>query len=107
MIVTRSWLNEFIDLSSVSDEKLYETFNSIGLEVDNITKVQIPQGVVVGEIISCQKHPTAITLLQQQFDFVAVRDDSRTYNTKKSRPASKTAFVFIIELSYATGELIF
>ena len=68
MIVTRSWLNEFIDLSSVSDEKLYETFNSIGLEVDSITKVQIPQGVVVGEIISCQKHPDADKLNVCQID---------------------------------------
>ena len=33
MIVTRSWLNEFIDLSDVSNEKLYETFNAIGLKL--------------------------------------------------------------------------
>jgi phenylalanyl-tRNA synthetase beta chain len=68
MIVTRSWLNEFIDLSSVSDEKLYETFNSIGLEVDSITKIQIPQGVVVGEIVSCSKHPDADKLNVCQID---------------------------------------
>jgi phenylalanyl-tRNA synthetase beta chain len=59
MIVTRSWLNEFIDLSSVSNEKLYETFNSIGLEVDSITKIEIAQKVVIGKILSCEKHPDA------------------------------------------------
>ncbi len=59
MIVTRTWLNNFIDISKVSDEKLYETFNSIGLEVDNIKKYTIPKGVVIGEVISCQKHPNA------------------------------------------------
>ncbi len=59
MIVTRTWLNNFIDISRVSDEKLYETFNSIGLEVDNIKKYTIPKGVVIGEVISCQKHPNA------------------------------------------------
>jgi phenylalanyl-tRNA synthetase beta chain len=59
MIVTRSWLNEFIDLSSVSNEKLYETFNSIGLEVDSLTQVEIAEKVVVGKILSCEKHPDA------------------------------------------------
>ncbi len=59
MIVTRTWLNNFLDISGVSDERLYETFNSIGLEVDNIKKITIPKGVVVGEIVSCQKHPNA------------------------------------------------
>ncbi len=59
MIVTRSWLNNFIDISGVSDEKLYETFNSIGLEVDTIKKYTIPKGVVIGEVVSCEKHPNA------------------------------------------------
>ena len=39
MIITRSWLQEFINLSDVSNEKLYETFNSIGLEVDSINEI--------------------------------------------------------------------
>ena len=59
MIVTRSWLNNFIDISEVSDKKLYDTLNSIGLEVDNIKKYTIPKGVVIGEVISCEKHPNA------------------------------------------------
>ena len=68
MIVTRSWLNEFIDLSGVSNEKLYETFNSIGLEVDSLTQVEIPQKVVIGKIISCEKHPDADKLNVCQID---------------------------------------
>ena len=59
MIVTRSWLSEFIDLSDVSNEKLYETFNSIGLEVDSLTQIEIAEKVVVGKILSCEKHPDA------------------------------------------------
>ena len=59
MIVTRSWLSEFIDLSNISNEKLYETFNSIGLEVDSINQITIDERVVVGEIISCASHPDA------------------------------------------------
>jgi phenylalanyl-tRNA synthetase beta chain len=59
MIITRSWLNEFIDLSEVSNEKLYETFNSIGLEVDSIEQIEIAEKVVIGKILSCEKHPDA------------------------------------------------
>ncbi len=68
MIVTRSWLNEFVDLSQVSNEKLYETFNSIGLEVDSITQIEIAQKVVIGKIISCEKHPDADKLNVCQID---------------------------------------
>ena len=68
MIVTRSWLNEFIDLSKVSNEKLYETFNSIGLEVDSLTQIDIAEKVVVGKIISCAKHPDADKLNVCQID---------------------------------------
>ena len=68
MIITRSWLQEFIDLSDVSNEKLYETFNSIGLEVDSIKEIQIPQKVVIGKILSCEKHPDADKLNVCQID---------------------------------------
>ena len=59
MIVTRTWLNEFVDLSGISDETLYETFNAIGLEVDSMEKIEIAPKVVVGKILSCEKHPDA------------------------------------------------
>ncbi len=68
MIVTRSWLNEFIDLSEVSNDKLYETFNSIGLEVDSINQIEIAEKVVVGKILSCEKHPDADKLNICQID---------------------------------------
>jgi hypothetical protein len=83
------------------NKNLKSTFSSAFATLLSFRGIPREKGAVFGRFL------TAITLLQQQFDFVAVRDDSRTYNTKKSRPASKTAFVFIIELSYATGELIF
>ena len=68
MIVTRSWLNEFIDLSDISNEKLYETFNAIGLEVDSIRQIEIPEKVVIGKILSCEKHPDADKLNVCQID---------------------------------------
>lgn len=68
MIVTKSWLNNFIDLSEVSNETLYETLNSIGLEVDSITTHTIPEKVVVGKVLSCKKHPNADKLNVCQID---------------------------------------
>jgi len=68
MIVTRSWLEEFIDLSDISNEKLHETFNSIGLEVDSMEEITIPDGVVVGRVLSCAKHPDADKLSVCQID---------------------------------------
>ncbi len=59
MIVTRSWLEEFIDLSGIDDDTLYTTFNSIGLEVDSLERHEIPAKVVVGRVLSCEKHPDA------------------------------------------------
>ena len=68
MIITRSWLNNFIDLEKVSNEKLYETLNSIGLEVDSIHTHTIPDKVIVGKILSCEKHPDADKLNVCQID---------------------------------------
>ena len=59
MIVTRRWLNEFIDISDIDDNRLYETFNSIGLEVDSINKLTMPDKVVIGRVVECGKHPDA------------------------------------------------
>ena len=68
MIITKSWLNNFIDLSETSNDTLYETLNSIGLEVDSITTHTIPKKVVVGKILSCEKHPDADKLNVCQID---------------------------------------
>ena len=59
MIVTKNWLNEWIDLSSISVEQLLKTFNAIGLEVDSHEAMNVPNGVVVGFVEGCEKHPDA------------------------------------------------
>jgi len=62
------WLNEFIDLSEVSNDRLYETFNAIGLEVDSLNQIEIAPKVVVGKILSVEKHPDADKLNVCQID---------------------------------------
>ncbi|CAA6805514.1 MAG: Phenylalanyl-tRNA synthetase beta chain (EC [uncultured Sulfurovum sp.] len=59
MIITRTWLNNFLDISEISNDTLYKTLNAIGLEVDSLTTHTIPEKIVVGKILSCEKHPDA------------------------------------------------
>ena len=59
MIVTKSWLNEFISIEDKSTEELCKTLNSIGLEVDRVVEYTIPNKIVFGHVIECEKHPDA------------------------------------------------
>ncbi len=59
MIVTKNWLNEWIDLSAIETQQLLKTFNAIGLEVDRHEVICAPSGVVVGFVEACEKHPDA------------------------------------------------
>jgi len=59
MIVTRSWLQEWIDLDGISTEDIAKTFNSIGLEVDRIHEYRVPSKIVFGKVLECEKHPDA------------------------------------------------
>ncbi|MDF1874714.1 phenylalanine--tRNA ligase subunit beta [Sulfurimonas sp. SAG-AH-194-I05] len=59
MIVTRSWLSEWINLDGITTEDLCKTFNSIGLEVDSLTSYTIPKKIIFGTVLECEKHPDA------------------------------------------------
>ncbi|WP_291950771.1 phenylalanine--tRNA ligase subunit beta [Campylobacter sp.] len=56
MIISKNWLDEWIDLSGISTQTIISTLNSIGLEVDNFKNVKAPDGVVVGKILEKIKH---------------------------------------------------
>ncbi len=68
MIVTRSWLNEWIDLDGISTDDLCKTFNSIGLEVDRLHSYSVPKKIVFGKVLECEKHPDADKLNVCQVD---------------------------------------
>ena len=59
MIVTRSWLNEWIDLEGITTEQLCKTFNAIGLEVDRVESFRVPEKIVLGHVVECDRHPDA------------------------------------------------
>jgi len=68
MIITRTWIQEFIDISKISTDDICKTLNSIGLEVDSVEKVQIADNVVVGYVTQKEKHPDADKLSICQVD---------------------------------------
>jgi phenylalanyl-tRNA synthetase beta chain len=68
MIITRTWLEEFIDISKISTEEICKTLNSIGLEVDSVEKLSIASKVVIGKVLEKVKHPDADKLNICQVD---------------------------------------
>jgi phenylalanyl-tRNA synthetase beta chain len=68
MIITRSWINEWIDLKGITTEELAKTLNAIGLEVDRVETYDIPPKIVAGKVLACEKHPDADKLSVCQVD---------------------------------------
>ena len=59
MIAPLSWLKDYVDIS-VSAEELQDKLFSCGFEVENLTYLgKDVTGVVVGRILSTEKHPDA------------------------------------------------
>lgn len=59
MIITRSWLEEFINISNISTKDICKTLNAIGLEVDSVESFKIAPKVVVGKVLEKKKHADA------------------------------------------------
>ena len=74
MKVSYNWLKEFIDFKE-NPEEIGEILTQTGLEVEGIERIEkIPgglQGIVVGEVISCEKHPNADKLKVTKVDIGA------------------------------------
>jgi phenylalanyl-tRNA synthetase beta chain len=62
MKISYNWLCDFIQ-TDLSPDRIGQVLTGIGLEVEGIEKVEaIPgglKGVVVGEVLTCEKHPDA------------------------------------------------
>jgi len=65
MNLSYNWLKKYIDLD-VSPAKLETLLTDCGLEVEKMEQVQSVkgglEGVVIGKVLSCEKHPNADTL---------------------------------------------
>lgn len=66
--MTRCWLEEFVDLDGVTLEAIADALNRIGLEVAGMKRYQMPDRVVVGHVVACEKHPDADKLSVTRVD---------------------------------------
>ena len=68
MKFSESWLREWVN-PSVSRDELSHQITMAGLEVDRIAPVAPPfEGLVVGHVVSCDKHPNADKLSLCEID---------------------------------------
>ncbi len=62
MKISYNWLKTYIN-TALSPQEMGEILTQTGLEVEAIEKIEAVkgglEGVVVGEVISCEKHPDA------------------------------------------------
>ncbi|MBL7702564.1 MAG: phenylalanine--tRNA ligase subunit beta [Ferruginibacter sp.] len=62
MIISYNWLSEYLP-ETVEPERLSKILTSIGLEVESLHKYEAVKGglrgLVVGEVLTCEKHPDA------------------------------------------------
>lgn len=69
MLVSMNWLKQYVDLSDISPEELAEKITKSGIEVDSIHQIaEKSTNVVVGHVVSCEKHPDADKLNVCQVD---------------------------------------
>jgi phenylalanyl-tRNA synthetase beta chain len=62
MTISYNWLSEYLPVA-IEPEKLSKILTSIGLEVESLERYESIkgglQGLVIGEVVSCEKHPDA------------------------------------------------
>lgn len=60
MLVSYEWLSQYVDLAGITPEDIAEELNRTGIEVEVIyTRDPGVSGVVIGEVLSVERHPQA------------------------------------------------
>src|SRR5690606_41587209 len=71
MKISHSWLQDYIQ-TDYRPEKIGEYLTDIGLEVEGIEKFESVkgslEGIVVGKVLTCEKHPNADKLKKTTVD---------------------------------------
>ncbi|HEF3713074.1 TPA: phenylalanine--tRNA ligase subunit beta [Campylobacter coli] len=68
MIITKSWLSDWLDFKDKSLDDIAHTLNSIGIEVDKICTLKVPDKIVVGFVKEKVKHENSDKLSICQVD---------------------------------------
>ncbi|MFV0379624.1 MAG: phenylalanine--tRNA ligase subunit beta [Anaerorhabdus sp.] len=57
MKISRKWLSEYVSLDNISTKELADKLTTAGIEVEKIDKMAYGDNLVIGKVISCEKHP--------------------------------------------------
>ncbi|MGI6509380.1 MAG: phenylalanine--tRNA ligase subunit beta [Erysipelotrichaceae bacterium] len=68
MKITYNWLKQYIDLSDITKPELADILTKAGHEVEGYVDQAYGTNLVIGQVLSCQKHPNADTLKICQVD---------------------------------------
>ena len=69
MIILKSWINEWIDLSNISDNDISEGLESLGFEIENMNIIEPNyKNIVVGKVVDIYPHNNADKLRVTQVD---------------------------------------
>lgn len=69
MLVSYNWLKDYVDINDVSAEELADKITKAGIEVEQVEVLNKGiEGVVVGHVLECVKHPEADKLNICQVD---------------------------------------
>lgn len=71
MKISLNWLKDYVDITETPDE-LSEILTSLGLEVEGVERIESVEGglegLVIGQVIECGKHPNADKLSLTKVD---------------------------------------
>jgi phenylalanyl-tRNA synthetase beta chain len=55
--VSKKWLNDYVSISDISSLELAERLTIAGLEVEGIEPMAVKTDLVIGEVLTCERHP--------------------------------------------------
>ena len=69
MIILKSWLNDWINISNIDDNKISEALESLGFEIESINNIEPNyKNIVVGKVVDIYPHNNADKLRITQVD---------------------------------------
>ena len=69
MIVLKSWLNDWINISNIDDSNISEALESLGFEIESTNKIEPNyKNIVVGKVVDIYPHNNADKLRITQVD---------------------------------------
>ena len=69
MIILKSWLNDWINISNIDDNKISEALESLGFEIESTNNIEPNyKNIVVGKVVDIYPHDNADKLRIAQVD---------------------------------------